>query len=68
MCWENNSSIIQNNVIEVTKLVITVESEERGESEADKHSGTVHMKSDSMLQKNVRVNQKQHAARCQKRC
>ena len=33
MCWENNSIIIQSNVIELTKMVITVESEERGESE-----------------------------------
>ena len=67
ICWENNSSIIQSNVIELTKMVITAESEERGESEGEKHSGTVHMRSDSMLQKITCVNQK-HSAWYQKRC
>ena len=64
---ESSNGIAQSNVIELTKMVITVESEERGESEGEKHSGTVHMRSDSMLQKIMCVNQK-HSAWCQKRC
>ena len=43
-------------MIELTKMVITVESEERGESKGEKHSGTVHMRSDSMLQQRMCVN------------
>ena len=48
-------------------MVITVESEGKDESEGDKHSDMVHMRSHSMLQQSMCVNQK-HAAWCQKRC